>query len=187
MSHGWFVETPEEQQAVAEMEAAADRPAAIVIASLVESRLTSAIQAAMVNLPELRASFFRADGPLGNFGTKIDLARLAGLLSEDAHNDLHIVRKIRNEFAHRLVPTSFDKNDRVRDLARQFALIETMVCDMEAKEEPQGFNFSLRVVDYELLKSLPRGRYMLTGRLFSSGLDKSSHDARFTFGLDPWL
>ena len=101
MVRGWFVETIEEQQAIEEMEATSDRAAAIVIASLVESRLTSALQTAMADAPSIKNDFFRSSGALGSFAAKIDLALLTGLLTEDAHKDLNTMRCIRNVFAHR--------------------------------------------------------------------------------------
>jgi hypothetical protein len=185
MVRGWFVETVEEQQAVEEMEATSDRAAAIVIASLVESRLTSVLQAAMVDVPSIKKDLFRSSGPLGSFAAKIDLALLTGLLTEDAHKDLHIMRRIRNEFAHELTPIQFDTNARVRQLAQNFILIEKMVGPIGEKHPPRGFSFGLQVSDYDLLTSLPRGRYMLTGRLFVAGLDSAARRRRFS--PDPWL
>src|SRR5262245_23804710 len=182
---GWFVETIEEQEAIEEMEAIGDRAAAIVIASLVESRLTSALQAAMVDVPSIKNDFFRASGPLGSFSAKIDFALLTGLLTQDAHKDLHTMRKTRNRFAHDLKPTQFDTNEQIRQLARNFILIEKMVCPMEAEETPSGFAFAMKVEDYKLFISRPRGSYMLTGRLFVAGLDSRARTHRFF--PDPWL
>jgi DNA-binding MltR family transcriptional regulator len=185
MVRGWFVETVEEQQAVEEMEATSDRAAAIVIASLVESRLTSVLQAAMVDVPSIKKDFFRSSGPLGSFAAKIDLALLTGLLTEEAHKDLHTMRRIRNEFAHELAPIQFDTNAQVRQLAQNFILIEKMVGPIEVEQPALGFTFGMRVADYGLLTSLPRGRYMLTGRLFVAGLDSAARRRRFS--PDPWL
>ncbi len=185
MVRGWFVETIEEQQAIEEMEATSDRAAAIVIASLVESRLTSALQTAMADAPSIKNDFFRSSGALGSFAAKIDLALLTGLLTEDAHKDLNTMRRIRNVFAHELKPTQFDANDQIRQLAQNFILIEKMMCPMEAEQVPEGFTFAMKVADYDLLKSLPRGRYMLTGRLFVAGMDSRARTRRFS--PDPWI
>lgn len=185
MVRGWFVETIEEQQAIEEMEATSDRAAAIVIASLVESRLTSALQAAMADVPSIKNDFFRSSGALGSFAAKIDLALLNGLLTENAHKDLNTMRRIRNVFAHELKPTQFDANDQILQLARNFILIEKMMCSMEAEQVPEGFKFAMQVASYDLLKSLPRGRYMLTGRLFVAGLDRRARTRLFS--PDPWM
>lgn len=185
MVRGWFVETIEEQQAIEEMEATSDRAAAIVIASLVEDRLTSALQAAMADAPSIKSDLFRSSGPLGSFAAKGDLALLVGLLTEDAHKDLNTMRRIRNVFAHELKPTQFDTNDQIRQLAQNFVLIERMICSLDAETVPAGFAFAMKVADYDLLKSLPRGRYMLTGRLFVAGIDSRARKRRFS--IDPWM
>jgi hypothetical protein len=46
---------------------------------------------------------FRRSGPLSSFSAKIDLARLLGMTSDVIHSDLHILRNIRNEFAHSIM------------------------------------------------------------------------------------
>lgn len=185
MVKGWFVETIDEQRAIEEMEATSDRAAAIVIAALVEDRLTSALQASMANIPSVKNDFFRSSGPLGSFASKIDLAVLIGLLSEDAQNDLHTMRRIRNVFAHTLKPTEFHTDDKIRELSKKFILIGKMMCDMESENEPRGFNFSIKIADYDFLMSQPRGRYMLAGRLFVAGIDGRARARSFT--PDPWL
>lgn len=55
---------------------------------------------------------FRKSGPLSSFSAKIDLARLLAMTSSAIHSDLHILRDIRNEFAHsvldkNLIPLTF--------------------------------------------------------------------------------
>ena len=55
-TRGWFVETEEELAAIDEMESASDRTAAIVIASLVEARLTNSLLADLNHDEELFSS-----------------------------------------------------------------------------------------------------------------------------------
>jgi hypothetical protein len=45
--------------------------------------------------------FSGGSAPLGTFSTKIDLCRALHLISEYEHATLHIIRRIRNEFAHK--------------------------------------------------------------------------------------
>lgn len=45
---------------------------------------------------------FEGNGPLATLSAKIDLARLLGLVTETIRSDLHIIRDIRNEFAHQI-------------------------------------------------------------------------------------
>jgi hypothetical protein len=48
------------------------------------------------------------NAPLGAFSARIDLAYLMGLVSKRAHRELHLIRKIRNEFAHAYVRLTFE-------------------------------------------------------------------------------
>jgi DNA-binding MltR family transcriptional regulator len=129
-TRGWFVETENELSAIDEMESASDRTAAIVIASLVESRLTNTLQAGLHHDEAIVERLFRPSGPLGSFSAKIDLACLMGAISNDAYRDLIILKNIRNIFAHQFKSASFGEQ-RIRDLCRNFRLIETMICDIE--------------------------------------------------------
>jgi hypothetical protein len=48
------------------------------------------------------------DGVLSNFARKIDLGYALALYDEQIRKDLHILRNIRNAFAHTLIPIAFD-------------------------------------------------------------------------------
>ena len=52
-------------------------------------------------------NLFEYSGPLGTFSARIDLAFAMGLLDGNTHRELHLVRKIRNEFGHQHEPLSF--------------------------------------------------------------------------------
>lgn len=56
--------------------------------------------------------FFAASGFLSSFSAKIDMAYSLGLLEEDTRAALHLVRKIRNEFAHISAGLAF-RQDRI--------------------------------------------------------------------------
>ena len=40
------------------------------------------------------------DRPLGSFSSRIDLAHALGLIRDDTRHDLHLMRRVRNDFAH---------------------------------------------------------------------------------------
>jgi len=48
---------------------------------------------------------------LGTFSARIDAAYCLGLLSKDENRDLHLIRKIRNDFAHKLIDMSFESQE----------------------------------------------------------------------------
>jgi DNA-binding MltR family transcriptional regulator len=77
----------------------ADRTAAIIAATVVEARLSSALEKRFQRDEKIQSEFFRSSGPLGSFSAKIDLAYLMGSLTKDAWHDLDLMKNIRNKFA----------------------------------------------------------------------------------------
>jgi DNA-binding MltR family transcriptional regulator len=178
-TQGWFVETEEEAAAVAEIEDASDRAAAIVMASLVDARLTNALQAVMADSKKIIRGLFRPSGPLGSFSSKIDLAYVIGVISDDAHSDLHTMKDVRNLFAHQLKATTFS-DPRISAMCQKFRLIETMICDIEVDAPTMQFpRFTLKVTNHARDLLTPRGRFSLNGRLFVAGFDEQSAKRRF--------
>ena len=109
----WSVKEEHEFEIIREIEVQPDRGAAIIAASFVEERLCDAVRARLVQ--DTSTHFKLADallkgrgGALATFAAKIDVGLLLGLYESETHSDLHTIRDIRNEFAHRMVPLSFD-------------------------------------------------------------------------------
>lgn len=91
------------EQAIAlvqEIENQTDRGAAIVGAAWVEEELYAAAKSFLEQDNKAWDRLFRKSGPLSSFSAKIDLARLLGIISAVIASDLHIIRDVRNEFAH---------------------------------------------------------------------------------------
>lgn len=98
---------------VKELEGQTDRGATIVGAAWVEEALLSAIETFLVKDKKAWDRLFRQSGPMSSFAAKIDLAQLLGMTSKVINSDLHILRSIRNEFAHSI----FDKENAQLSLA----------------------------------------------------------------------
>lgn len=92
---------------IAEIEKQTDRGAAIVGAAWVEEALLAALHSFLEHDKSAWDRLFRKSGPLSSFSAKIDLSRLLGMTSSAITSDLHIVRDVRNSFAHSL----FAKDD----------------------------------------------------------------------------
>jgi hypothetical protein len=108
-----------------------DRAAGIVAGSIAETRLEQALQSRLrpADTPKLREiveQLFRPSGALGPFSTKIDLAYLMRLLSDEAYKDLTNIKNIRNDFAHDLDHGSFDVPS-IRDRCKNFILVDRHV------------------------------------------------------------
>jgi len=89
--------------------ARSERAAAIVAGTLVEDHLTTVLKRHLIDNPKKVRELFDVTGPLGAFGTKIDLGYLLGLYSEAAWKELDTIKRIRNEFAHKMEANSFQR------------------------------------------------------------------------------
>lgn len=89
------------------------RAAAVLGAAYVEARLERLFRSRL--LAAAPDSLFAFRGALGDFAGKIDLAFSAGWISADSRHDLHIIRDIRNDFAHDVDHTLAFDTQSVRD------------------------------------------------------------------------
>ena len=87
---------------VEEMNSESDRAVAIVGAAWVEEALSDSITSFLQVHETAHRNLFAGNTPLSTFSAKIDLARLLGIVSDTIWSDLHIIRKIRNQFAHHI-------------------------------------------------------------------------------------
>jgi len=87
----------------------ADRPAAILQASVVERALEVAIKKKLA--PGLSNEFvkemFEFEGVIGTFSDKIAIAYALGIFKSHTFHDLNIIRILRNAFAHLSKPMRF--------------------------------------------------------------------------------
>ena len=111
----WVHLSKDAEAALEEVRTGGDRAAAIVAAALVDEHLGRVIIASLRQNKRIAQKMFTGSGPLATFSSKIDLAFLIGMFSEECCKELHTIRDIRNTFAHDL-NTGFD-NQRVKDLA----------------------------------------------------------------------
>jgi len=96
-----------------------DRAAVILVASIIDENLGTLLKSYLVPNPSSSDSLFdSATSPLSNFSSKIDLCFRIGIISGKLTRDLHIIRKIRNSFAHDIYGCSFE-NGSVRSRIRE--------------------------------------------------------------------
>jgi hypothetical protein len=113
----WSHRNASEKEAHAEIENSSDRAAAVLGAAFIDDRLTEAIKARFHQDKKVLERLFGHAGALSTFSAKIDVAFSIGMLSKEAIEDLHVIRKVRNEFAHNLRMKSFAAAP-VRDLIK---------------------------------------------------------------------
>ena len=88
---------------VNELNDQSDRGVAIVGAAWLEEAITEALHELLEKDERSWQRLFGPSGPLSTFSAKIDLARLLGCMTDTIKSDLHIIREIRNEFAHQVL------------------------------------------------------------------------------------
>lgn len=88
-----------------------DRGCALMAAAYLDSELAKLIRARLVNDEKLAKDLLEFNGPLGSFSARIDFAYMLGLISSATRSNLHLLRKIRNEFAHVVSNISFKTSE----------------------------------------------------------------------------
>ena len=77
-----------------------DRGLALLATAYIDKAMEELLVAFFLNDKKICKSIFEGYSPLATFSSKIDISFLCGLIPVKAKQDLHLIRKIRNEFAH---------------------------------------------------------------------------------------
>jgi DNA-binding MltR family transcriptional regulator len=146
-----------------EMENASDRSAAIVAGAFLENYLALAIMSRMRSFSDsdnddrrVKKQVFENTGPLTTFAAKISVGYALDLYGKRPREDLHLIRDVRNHFAHTMEPCEFSDPD-----VRQF-------CDKF--QEPEW----LAQMTAKIAPTLPRMRFMATVAHLATGLSHES-------------
>jgi hypothetical protein len=95
---------------VEEVKTQSDRGTAIVATAILDELLALIISARFIELSSERRDtlFTRMGAPLSSFSAKIEVAFALRTINNDARLALHLLRDVRNKFAHRVEPLTFD-------------------------------------------------------------------------------
>ena len=87
-----------------------DRAAALVAAAEVESYLAHLLMFKFTPLSkeERDELFFGRNAPLAEFAARINIAYGLGTINAGERDDLHGIRRVRNAFAHSVIPLTFE-------------------------------------------------------------------------------
>src|SRR5438105_1091543 len=77
-----------------------DRGVALMVASYLEGELEHLLKNYFIADKKVTDELLSQSGPLGTFSSRIDITYALGLIGSKAHRDLHLLRKIRNDFGH---------------------------------------------------------------------------------------
>ncbi len=174
----WFTGT--DIKAIEELESGSDRSAAIIACALVDARLSAILRRVLHRdddpySSKIRYQVFEPEGPLGSFSAKAKIFYLLKLLSLEAHQDLSLLIKMRNDFAHYSAHDSFESQS-MKDRCFNLKLVDKLVrgpaawwggqeIDSMSSGETEAY-VALNLVDHKSAKETARGRYISTAKLF---------------------
>jgi DNA-binding MltR family transcriptional regulator len=155
-----------------------DTICAVLVASWIDAALFALLAEFFISGTNNGKTMMNENGPFGMLKAKGDLAYCLGLISESARENVELIGKIRNKFAHRLHMKFSTKE--VSDLCDKLII-------------PQ-YQFGLMSLDPETQKQLlegattPRGKYTTVGRTLAISLFVAVSNARHlpVVANDPW-
>ena len=90
-----------------EFQSETDRGAALVAAALLDQKVSDTLRAFMVKSKVANELLDGNNAPLGTFAARIKIAFSLALIDAGELHECDIIRKVRNEFAHRVHGTTF--------------------------------------------------------------------------------
>ena len=84
-----------------------DRGKVLISTGFLEEHLKEILLAFMLDVPQAEELLDGGNAPLATFSSRITACYALGLISKEEHDDLHLLRRIRNDFAHD-IHTSFE-------------------------------------------------------------------------------
>ncbi len=109
-----------------------DRGSVLMAAAFIEDKITQLLENFIINDKKIRKKIFEGSGALATFSSKIDMAFLLGLIPKNILNDLHILRKIRNDFAHNAKSITF-KTDYIKDRCNALQVVSKVALRDDSK------------------------------------------------------
>ncbi|MCX6177777.1 MAG: hypothetical protein NT163_00080 [Chlorobiales bacterium] len=110
-----------------EFEKETDRASVILTGSIADELLRTLLSARLIPVTSSSDELFDgANAALGTFSSRIEMSYRIGLISVKFARDLHLIRKIRNEFAHNIHGCSFEDarvKSRVTELSNSHGII----------------------------------------------------------------
>jgi DNA-binding MltR family transcriptional regulator len=94
-----------------------DRGAALVGAALIDERLEQLLHSHFVECKQTGEILNGGNAPIGTFSARIKLSFCLGLITELEFKEIEIIRRVRNEFAHKVHGLTFN-DQRVHDLCQ---------------------------------------------------------------------
>lgn len=136
-------------QFMSEFEKETDRASIIVAASILDTALESIMKRFLVPIPSSTDTLLdsASNAPISSFDARINLAHRLGLISAKFCRDLHLIRKMRNDVAHKIEQSSFQNEsvrNRASELVRSVGLYHRLPDEYKAKF-PKGIRTEFQI------------------------------------------
>jgi DNA-binding MltR family transcriptional regulator len=172
----WSLSDEDEVAAVLELSepGCSDRAVAMIATAIVEERLGRALAANLVRdtktATRISAEFFQPSGQLGSFGSKINFGYLIGIYGEGGYSDLSNVRRIRNDFAHKLKIKTFDDQS-IRQRCMNLKIVNT-----HPYEIPDYYKIEMS--NWDTMIARPKDRFLHAVALLAHELSYAASQLR---------
>ena len=107
-----------------------DRACVILAAAMLDQAIETILKSCLVPTDSKNDTLLEgAYAPISTFSARIDLAYRIGLISKKFCRDLHLIRKMRNDFAHDVKDCTFERGsvrNRITELRRSSTHVEKM-------------------------------------------------------------
>jgi mannitol operon repressor len=100
---------------ISELQQETDRGLALVGAALLDDKLANTLRSFFCEGKSAEALLKEGDAPLGTLSSRIELCFALGLIDEFEYQEINLIRKVRNEFAHSKHGTTF-QTEKIRSL-----------------------------------------------------------------------
>ena len=132
-----------------------DRAVGVLAPAYLDEVLTRAIRAKLLPTTSTGNLLSSDRGALASFASKIDLAHSLGLIEEVTWKNLHVLRKIRNDFAHDVDLHDFS-HDTIIDKCRNLIFPANQKI-ADSKDARRAFTICVWLISLELSKVAPAG------------------------------
>lgn len=154
-----------------ELRGESDRACGMIAGALLDELLLRLLRHAFI--AEAPKDLFEYDGAAGSFSARINLAYSTGLITTEEHKNLHIIRRIRNDFGHSVMDQlySFD-TDTIRDRALDLTIVQFL----ETAPTPGEGGGQVTMMLGNELRTKPRMRFEFSVGLLAALLEERVND-----------
>lgn len=118
-----------------------DRGAALLAGSMLDEKVLELLNAFLIE-GEVARNLLRANGPVGTFAARVDMAYALGLIEEEERVEINLIRRVRNPMGHTWRSIDFS-DDRLRDLIAKLPWRGPEDIELTARTPRSRFTFAV--------------------------------------------